>query len=104
MPVRQSFLANTLEELEMIKNECECGITIDIGHGNTTENTEELLNLKNITYCHLNDNDGKKDQHLSLGEGTVDLNLLNKIEKGIIELNNFENVLKSREIIEKMIK
>lgn len=104
MPIRKSFLANTIEELEMIKNECKCGITIDIGHGNTTKNNEELLSLKGITYCHLNDNNGEKDQHLSLGEGTLNLNLLKKIKKGIIELNNFENVLKSKKVIEEMSK
>ena len=102
MPVRKSFLGNKIEEIEMIRNETGCGITIDIGHGNTTKNNEELLNLKNITYCHLNDNNGEKDQHLKLGEGTLDLELLKKIRKGIIELNNFENILKSKKIIEEI--
>ncbi len=103
MPVRKSFLGNKIEEIEMIKNETGCGITIDIGHGNTTKNNEELLNLKNITYCHLNDNNGEKDQHLKLGEGTLDLKLLKKIKKGIIELNNFDNILESKKVIEKII-
>jgi sugar phosphate isomerase/epimerase len=103
MPVRQSFLGNKIEELEMFKNECGCNLTIDLGHGNTTGNNEELLNLKDITYCHLNDNDGIKDQHIPLGDGTLDLELLKKVKKGIIELNNFDNILKSRKVIEKII-
>ena len=74
-----------------------------MGHGNTTKNNEELLELKNITYCHLNDNDGVKDQHITLGEGTLDLELLKKVKKGIIELNNFDNILKSKKVIEKNI-
>ncbi len=103
MPIRQAFLGNKIEEIEMFKKECGCGITIDLGHGNTTGNTEDLLNLKNITYCHLNDNDGKKDQHIPLGDGTLDLDLLKKVKRGIIELNNFDNILKSKKVIETKI-
>lgn len=103
MPIRQAFLGNKIEELEMFKNECGCNLTIDIGHGNTTGNNEELLDMNNITYCHLNDNDGIKDQHITLGDGTLDLELLNKVKKGIIELNNFDNILKSKKVIENII-
>ena len=103
MPVRQSFLGNKIEEMELFKSECGCNITIDVGHGNTTGNNEELLELKKITYCHLNDNDGIKDQHVPIGDGTLDLKLLKKIKKGIIELNNFDNILKSKKVIENNI-
>lgn len=102
MPVRGKFLANKVEELEMIQQETGCSLTIDTGHGNTCGNLEEMLSLKNISYCHLNDNDGVKDQHITLGEGTLDLNLLKKIDTAIIELNNFDNVLKSKEVIKNL--
>ena len=103
MPIRQTFLGNKIEEIEMFKNECECRLTIDLGHGNTTGNNNELLDLKDITYCHLNDNDGVKDQHIPLGDGTLNLELLKKVKKGIIELNNFNNILKSKKVIENII-
>lgn len=103
MPVRKSFLGNRIEELEFIQSQTGCNLTIDLGHGNTTGNNEELLELKNITYCHLNDNDGVKDQHIALGDGTLDLELLKKVKKGIIELNNFDNILKSKKVIENII-
>lgn len=102
MPVRGKFLANTVEELEMIQQETGCSLTIDTGHGNTCGNLEEMLSLKNISYCHLNDNDGVKDQHITLGEGTLDLNLLKRIDTAIIELNNFDNILKSKKVIENL--
>lgn len=102
MPVRKSFLANTVEEMEMIQNATDCYLTIDTGHANTCGNLEELLNLKNISYCHLNDNDGVHDQHITLGDGTLNLDLLKKIDCGIIELNNFDNVLKSQQIIKRL--
>ena len=103
MPIRQTFLGNKIEEIEMFKNECGCRLTIDLGHGNTTGNNNELLDLKDITYCHLNDNDGVKDQHIPLGDGTLNLELLKKVKKGIIELNNFNNILKSKKVIENII-
>lgn len=102
MPVREKFLANKVEELEMIQKETGCSLTIDTGHGNTCGNLEEMLELKKISYCHLNDNDGFKDQHITLGEGTLDLNLLKKIDYGIIELNNFDNILKSKKVIDNL--
>ena len=102
MPVRGKFLGNTVEEIEMIQEATGCSLTIDTGHGNTCGNLEEMLSLKNISYCHLNDNDGIKDQHITLGKGTLDLNLLKKIDTAIIELNNFDNILKSKEVIENL--
>ena len=99
MPVRQSFLANKVDELEKIQKETGCALTIDTGHGNTCGNLEDMLSLKSISYCHLNDNDGKKDQHLTLGEGTLEFNSLKKIKKGIIELNTYEKVLNSKNIL-----
>lgn len=102
MPVRGKFLGNKVEEIEMIQEETGCSLTIDTWHGNTCGNLEEMLNLKNISYCHLNDNNGVKDQHITLGEGTLDLNLLKKIDTAIIELNNFNNILKSKKVIENL--
>lgn len=102
MPVRGKFLGNTVEEIEMIQEATGCSLTIDTGHGNTCGNLEEMLSLKNISYCHLNDNDGVKDQHITLGEGTLDLNLLKKINTAIIELNNFDNILKSKKVIDNL--
>lgn len=100
MPERFSFLGNRVEELENFTNNTGCSITIDLGHGNTCDNPADFLNISNIEYFHLNDNDSIKDQHLTLGEGTLDLNLLKKVNNGIIELNNYDNVLKSKNVIE----
>lgn len=102
MPNRKSFLANSIEEMEMIQNATGCKLTIDTGHANTTDNLEQLLDLPNISYCHLNDNDGTRDQHITLGDGTLDLNILKRINQGIIELNNFDNVLKSKKILDNL--
>ena len=42
MPVRGKFLANTVEEIEMIQKTTGCSLTIDTGHGNTCGNLEEM--------------------------------------------------------------
>ncbi|KZX12878.1 sugar phosphate isomerase/epimerase family protein [Methanobrevibacter curvatus] len=105
MPKRFSYLGNCPSELNKIANAVGCGITIDWGHANTYENPEEYLKLPNINYFHLNDNNGIKDQHLNVGDGTADFSkdFLKKVDYGIIELNNYENVLLSRDFINKKL-
>ena len=99
MPNRYAYFCNNAEEHELFVKECGSYATVDTGHANTSDDTESFFKLKKIAYYHLNDNNGEKDQHLSLGDGTFDLNLLNRIDKGIIELNNYENILKSRDLL-----
>ena len=99
MPNRYAYFCNSFNEHDFFVKECECYATIDTGHANTCEDTKSFFKLKKIAYYHLNDNDGKKDQHLTLGEGTFDLRLLKEVDKGIIELNNYENILKSRDLL-----
>ena len=50
MPNRKSFLANSVDELELIQSETNCNLTIDTGHANTCNNLEEMLELDNISY------------------------------------------------------
>ena len=78
MPVRGKFLGNTVEEIDK-SNEKE-------------ENNDKL---KPKLY------NGIKTKNI-LGEGTLDLNLLKKIDTAIIELNNFDNILKSKEVIDNL--
>ena len=88
MPERFSYLGNRAYELENLTNETGCNITIDLGK------------IPNILYNHINDNDGIKDKHQAIGDGTLDLNLLKYVKNGIIELNNFDNVMKSKKVID----
>ncbi|OWT33183.1 sugar phosphate isomerase [Methanobrevibacter sp. 87.7] len=102
LPNRFNFIGNSVSELEYIQENTGSSITIDTGHANTCKNCREFFDLNNIIYYHIHDNDGKKDQHLVLKEGNLDLNLLKKVDNGIIELNNYENVLKTKNIIEEL--
>jgi sugar phosphate isomerase/epimerase len=99
MPNRYAYFCNSASEHEFFVEECGSYATIDTGHANTCEDTGSFFKMKKIAYYHLNDNDGQKDQHVTLGEGTFDLSLLNGVDRGIIELNNYENILKSRDLL-----
>lgn len=99
MPNRYAYFCNTAEEHAYFIKETGLHATIDLGHANTNGDVEPFLSLENIRYYHLSDNNGEKDQHLSLGEGNLDLNLLKGIDNVIIELNNYENVLKSKGVL-----
>ena len=103
MPERFSYLGNRAYELENLTNETGCNITIDLGHVNTCEDQESFFKIPNILYNHINDNDGIKDKHQAIGDGTLDLNLLKYVKNGIIELNNFDNVMKSKKVIEDLL-
>lgn len=99
MPGRWSYLCNRVNELEDMADSTGCNITIDTGHANTCSDSYRFYTLPNIIYHHVNDNDGKRDKHCPLGDGTMDLNLLNFVDNAVIELNDFNNVLKSRDVI-----
>ncbi|AEG17079.1 Xylose isomerase domain-containing protein TIM barrel [Methanobacterium paludis] len=99
MPNKYAYFCNSAAEHQYFVDECGCHATVDIGHANTTGDPESFLQINGIYYYHLSDNNGEKDQHLSLGEGNLDLDIINGIDNVIIELNNYESVLKSREIL-----
>jgi sugar phosphate isomerase/epimerase len=105
MPKRFSYLANCPEEHKMIVESVESSATIDWGHANTYDNPYDSLKVLNIVYFHLNDNLSVKDQHLPLGMGTADFsyNFLKKVNHGIIELNNYNNVLDSKKFLDKRL-
>ena len=99
MPNKYAYFCNSAEEHQFFINECGSYATVDTGHANTTEDVKSFFKIKKIAYYHLNDNNGEKDQHLTLGEGNFDLKLLNGVDKGIIELNNYQNILNSRKLL-----
>lgn len=106
------YLGNSPQEHKHIIEEVGSLATIDWGHANTNNSPEKFLEIEkandnyNITYFHLNDNNGNRDQHLSLGKGNADFSyeFLENVRVGIIELNDYSNVLKSREFLNDTLK
>ena len=106
MPNKENFLANSPEEHKYIVETVGCSATIDWGHANTYKNPNDFLNVPNISYFHLNDNLGEKDSHLPLDEGSADFSpsFLKHVKKGIIELNDYNNVLNGKEFLLKKLR
>jgi len=51
------------------------GMTFDFGHANTLGKVNEFLPLiSQANHIHIHDNHGERDEHLALGEGTIDWN------------------------------
>ncbi len=52
-------------------------LTLDVGHQNIRRNEFFIRNFDKVVNMHLHDNDGRMDEHLALGKGTVDLSEYN---------------------------
>ena len=72
--------------------ECGVGFTFDVGHAHTTHSIDSFLEVP-ADHIHLHDNRGQVDEHLILGEGSIDweklLNTLNRYTGAyVIEARN----------------
>lgn len=99
MPNRPTYLCTNAAELDKFRRRCGCGVTIDVGHAITCPDPASFLKLEGISYLHVNDNMGDKDSHLCPGDGILDLNLLKMHDRMIIELNDYKNVIRARDVI-----
>lgn len=99
MPNKPTYLCTSAPELDRFRQHCGCGVTIDVGHAITCLDPASFLKLEGISYLHVNDNMGDKDSHLCPGDGILDLNLLKMHDRMIIELNDYGNVIRARDVI-----
>lgn len=99
MPNRKTYLCTDAEELALFQKECRCGVTIDVGHAITCPDPWQFLKLSGISYLHVSDNMGDKDSHLCPGDGILDLDMLKRHDRLIIELNDYQDVLRARDRI-----
>ena len=74
MPGFRFFLGQTADQMSELLEGTNLPICLDIGHANTTGQLNEIIDTlgSRIMNVHIHDNDGKQDQHLTIGEGTVD--------------------------------
>jgi sugar phosphate isomerase/epimerase len=98
------------EVLDAVGMPGSLGFCLDLGHANITGETGSLLGLADRLFnVHLHDNDGRRDQHLRIGEGTVDLPAaLKRLLPGykgpfIIEGKGTGHAAGSRERLEEML-
>ena len=84
MPDIPDFLCRMPEELfGMIEGVEGIRATIDIGHANTVGKVDGFLRyLGSAGHVHLHDNHGSSDEHLALGAGTIDWEMVgNRVKK-----------------------
>jgi len=103
MPNMYFFLGRTAAELEEIVDGTDLDICFDIGHANTTGQIDAMIDtfgdrIKNI---HIHDNCGERDEHKTIGEGTIDfdrvLSRLSFYDRNfVIESKTFESALDSQ--------
>ncbi len=74
MPVMPFFLGRTAASLAEIVEGTDLGICFDIGHANTAGQIDEMVSTfgDRIVNVHIHDNNGSKDEHLTIGDGNID--------------------------------
>lgn len=103
MPRSPFSMATTPKALLELIEGTDLGICLDVGHANTMGRLKDFVKLKkNIVNLHVHDNRGETDEHLPIGDGTVDFPWLLKALSGykgryVIESRGLDDALVSRD-------
>ena len=104
MPTFEAMIYYNMEDLHETLTSYDMYMTLDIGHANHAGYPAEAMYFNSIKHIHIHDNFGDEDDHLALGEGSIDLKcIVNTLEKNnydgiyIIEVNDFDSIEKSYE-------
>jgi sugar phosphate isomerase/epimerase len=110
MPQVPVMLGRTPEELGALVDGTDVGICFDIGHANTAGCIDGFLDAfgDRIANVHIHDNDGDRDAHLAIGEGSIDFAKALSRLKGysgdyIIESRSLESAIRSKAALEKLL-
>jgi sugar phosphate isomerase/epimerase len=85
------------------------GICLDVGHAHTAGELKGFVKLKKgIVNLHVHDNKGESDEHLPIGDGTVDFPWLLKALSGykgryVIESRGLDDALVSRDRLKALL-
>lgn len=75
VPEPYPFLMKSVEDFDKFYEEIDkdIGFVLDIGHANLNRQIERFLEVfaHKFVHMHVSDNDGKDDQHLGIGYGTI---------------------------------
>ncbi len=107
MPNIPVMLGISAEELDRIVGPTDLGICFDIGHANTSGQTDAMIETfrDRIVNVHIHDNMGIKDDHMTMGKGLIDFrSIVSKLGfyKGayIIEAKSLESAVESKAVLE----
>ena len=100
MPNNSKYFCTYVAQHKLFVETCGTSATIDVGHAHTNNATREFMQADfQVAYYHVSDNDGRQDQHLPIGKGTIDWDELRGINKAIIEVNDYKAVKESRDAL-----
>ena len=110
MPAFPFMLGRTAEELKFLMEGTNLGFCLDIGHANTTGQIDELIKEfgDRLINIHIHDNNGEHDEHLTLGEGSIDFkDVIGKL-KGytgnyVIESKSFPSAVESQDYLRSLL-
>ena len=110
MPSFPFMLGHTAEEMNELIGSTNLGFCLDIGHANTTGQTEELIKAfrDRLINVHIHDNNGEMDEHLTLGEGQIDFkgiidNLKGYTGNFIIESRSYPSAVESQDYLRTLL-
>ncbi len=98
MPNNPRYFCTSVSEHELFVNQCASSATVDVGHAHTNGTVIDFIHADfPVSYYHISDNHGLRDEHLAVGDGTIDWTLLRGMRKAIIEVNDYEAAKTSRD-------
>ncbi len=98
MPNHSRYFCTSVSEHELFVTQCVSSATIDVGHAHTNGAVADFMRADfPVSYYHVSDNHGERDEHLAIGAGTIDWTLLNGVHMTIIEINDYETIKTSRD-------
>lgn len=110
MPNFPMMLGIEAEELGMIVEGTDLSICFDIGHANTFDQIENMVELfgDRIRNIHIHDNLGKSDDHMTIGDGSIDfkkvMSLLHSYKhRYIIESKTLDSAVTSQERLRELL-
>jgi len=108
--VAVEMLGQTAEEMKDLLDGTNLRMCFDIGHANTTGQIDEFISQFKDRFIniHIHDNNGKMDEHLTLGEGNIDFkkvlsDLGNYKGNFIIESRSYQSGVESRDILSSLL-
>ncbi|HIH69208.1 sugar phosphate isomerase/epimerase family protein [Methermicoccus shengliensis] len=107
MPEFKYVFCRTRDEVEEVIEAVDSphlGITLDVGHANTTGTLDDFLRSEHIVHAHIHDNMKDHDSHLTIGEGSIEWgavmdSLLGRNITMIIEARTLESGAASLEFL-----
>jgi sugar phosphate isomerase/epimerase len=111
MPSFMFMMGKTPEEILHLIDGTDLMICFDIGHANTIGKVDECIDAfkGRIVNIHIHDNMGKNDDHMTIGDGSIDFKqVLSKLKwyKGnyIIESKNMPSAIASKKRLEELMR